>query len=183
MIVIVMGMSKSGTTLVSKTLHESGINMSPGKTGNYNQSKYEDPKIIKILLKMFNSDRLKSLYVPQNIIINQEIENEFKKYIESKTGDWGFKQPWITLCYEEIKRFLPKNHIAIGIKRSFEGLLNHWHKRGKKVDVDHLRLVQNIYNIKMIEYGIPVLSFEKFLENGPVELEKILNRKLKDVRA
>ena len=183
MIVIVMGMSKSGTTLVSKTLHESGINMYPGKIGNYNQSKYEDPDCIKILLEMFNQNRLKSLYIPHTIKFTGKIQGDIKNYIASKKEDWGVKQPWLTLCYPEWKQFLSGKHIVVGIKRSFEGLVSHWKKRGKKIDVEHLRIVQNIYNLKMQSYGIPVLSFEDFIKNGPGELEKIVDIKLKDVRA
>lgn len=182
MIVIVMGMSKSGTTLISKTLHESGINMYPGKTGNYNHSKYEDPDCIEILLEMFNQDRLKSLYIPHKIKFTSKIQGDIKNYIASKKEDWGVKQPWLTLCYPEWKKFLPEYHIAIGIKRTFEGLISHWHKRNKNINIEHLRIVQNIYNLKMLSYGIPVLSFEQFIKNGPIKLEKIISRKLKDVR-
>ena len=128
-----MGMSKSGTTLVAKTLHESGIDMSPAKTGNYNQSKYEDPIIIKILLQMFNIDRLKSLYIPNKIIFNDEIKKQIINYFATKKGNWGFKQPWITLCYPKFKKLLP-DHIAIGIKRSYKGLLSHWGKREKEIE-------------------------------------------------
>ena len=183
MIVIVMGMSKSGTTLVSKTLHESGINMNPICTGDYNKSKYEDPEIIKILLQMLNVDRLKSLYLPSKIIFNRNIKKQIRNFVKlrSKDKDWGFKQPYITLCYPELRSLLPP-HIAIGIKRSFEGLKSHWKKRNKKIDEKKLYYVQNVYNTFMDIYKIPVLSFEEFLANGPVKLSQIIGRKLKDIR-
>lgn len=181
MIAIVMGMSKSGTTLVSKTLHESGINMHPACTGNYKKSKYEDPAVIKILFQMFNTNRLQSLYVPENITFNRKIKDQIKSLILNREGDWGFKQPWITLCYPEFKSLLPP-HIAIGIKRTFKGLKSHWTKRNKTVDGEKLKFVQDLYNTKMELYGIPVVSFEDFLKNGPGKLSKIIGRKLKDVR-
>lgn len=184
MIYVVMGMSKSGTTLVSKTLHESGINMYPGKTGNYKQSKYEDPEMIKILLKMFNTKKLQSLYIPEKIIINDKIRNDIKNYISKRSccHNWGFKQPWVTLAYLHFLHFLPE-HTAIGIQRSPAGLINHWKKRGKKVNEKKVKYVQNIYNTLMQGYGISILSFENFIKNGPGELEKITGLRLKDVRS
>ena len=192
MIVIVMGMSKSGTTLIAKTLHESGIDMSPARTGNYSQSKYEDPTIIEILLEMFSIDRLKSLYIPEKILLNNKIKTQIKKYIKSNNNlkkHWGFKQPWITLCYPEFKKFLPINHLAIGVRRSYKGLLSHWRKRGKKVNEQRVFIVQQTYNALLESYNIPIIDFENILKNGPVELDKITNNYfkkhgivLKDVR-
>jgi hypothetical protein len=176
-----MGMSKSGTTLVSKTLHESGINMHPGKTGNYKQSKYEDPAIIKILLQMFETNRLQSLFIPNKIKWTRKIRDQIKRVILHRSGNWGFKQPWLTLVYPEFKNLLPP-HIAIGIKRSFKGLVSHWTKRGRKVNEKKLYTVWNLYNMKMELYDIPVISFEYFIKHGPGQLEKVIGRKLKDVR-
>lgn len=176
-----MGMSKSGTTLVAKTLHHSDINMSPAKTGDYKQTKYEDPFIIKILLEMFQTNRLQSLFIPDKIKFTPLIQHRLKDYFSNKNGDWGFKQPWITLCYPEFKKVLPE-HVVIGIKRSPDGLISHWAKRRKKIDTVELLRVQKIYNELMYSYGIPILEFEHFIKYGPVELEKILRRKLKDVR-
>lgn len=181
MVYVVMGMSKSGTTLVSKTLHESGINMHPSRTGNYNQSKYEDPAIVKILLQMFDTNRLQSLFIPEKIKWNRNIRDQIKSLILNRSGDWGFKQPWLTLCYPYFKTMLP-DHIAVGIKRSFKGLVSHWTKRGKKVNQTKLYNVWNLYNEKMKNYNIPVISFEYFINHGPGQLEKIIGRKLKDVR-
>ena len=181
MIVVVMGMSKSGTTLVSKTLHESGINMYPEKTGDYKHSKYEDPEAIKILMKMIGVDRLQSLYIPEKININDKIISEIKKYIASKKGDWGFKQPYTTLCYKVWKKYLPP-HIAVGIKRTPKGLLSHWEKRHKKVNKDRVLIVQSVYNELMKSYGIPVINFEDFLKRGPRVLQDIVGIYLKDVR-
>ena len=183
MIVVVLGMSKSGTTLVSKTLHESGINMFPGKTGNYARSKYEDPEMVKILLKMFKSDRLKSLFIPKKFLFDTKIEAMVLKYFKKRKGikNWGVKQPWLTLCYDLLRFYFP-DHIAIGVKRSFAGLVSHWTKRGKNIDRYKVQRVQDHYNKLIDGYKIPVVNFENLLKYGPVSLEKIIGRKLKDVR-
>jgi len=181
MIVIVLGFSKSGTTLVSKTLHESGIDMHPACEGNYNKSKYEDPEVINILLQMFNTKRLQSLYLPKKIIWNYKIRNQIKRLIINRKGDWGIKQPWLTLCYQEWKTLLPP-HICVGIKRNYKNLITHWTKRGRTVDEKKLYLVQNTYNTLLDSYNIPIISFEYFLKYGPGQLKKIIGKKLKDVR-
>lgn len=185
MIVIVMGMSKSGTSLVSKTLHHSGINMAPRCLGNYAKSTYEDPRIQKLLTKMVGVDKLRSLWLPTSIDVSDKIINAIKKYIASRSGDWGCKQPYMTLCYHIWKKYLPK-HIAIGIKRSQEGLIQHYTKRGKswaqQPNRDKILRVQNVHNIIMESHGIPIIKFEDFIKKGPIVLEKIIGRKLKDVR-
>lgn len=181
MIVLVLGFSKSGTTLVSKTLHESGINMHPGKTGNYNQSKYEDPEAIKILLQMLRVDRLKSLYIPDKIFFNAGIKKQIRTLINNRSGDWGIKQPYLTLCYQEWQSLLPP-HICVGIRRNFEGVKSHWTKRGKKIDEKKLYRVWKLYNTYMEMDKIPMISFEYFINHGPGQLQRVIGRKLKDVR-
>lgn len=183
MIYIILGMSKSGTTLVSKTLHESGIDMNPGITGNYAKSKYEDPEMVKILLKMFRTDRLKSLYIPKDFLFDKKIEAMILRFIDDRKNkkDWGIKQPWLTLCYDLIKFYFPE-HITIGVKRSFEGLLSHWTKRKKNIDQYKVRRVQDHYNKIIDKHNLPVVYFEDLIKNGPKSLEEIIGRKLKDVR-
>lgn len=184
MVCVVLGMSKSGTTLVSKTLHESGINMNPGVTGNYAKSKYEDPEMIKILLTMYQSNRLRSLYYPQTFLWDKKVENMIHKFLKRQENkkDWGVKQPWLTLVWDVFRIYFPENTIVIGVKRSFSGLISHWTKRGKNIDRYKVQRVQNHYNKIIDKHKIPVVSFEKFLQEGPKQLEKIVGRKLKDVR-
>lgn len=183
MIVIVLGMSKSGTTLISKTLHHSGFDMSPVRTGGYAQAKYEDPEMIKILQKMLQVEGLPSLYLPETIIWNNDIKKDIKEYLKTKSGDWGVKQPYLTLCYETIRQFLPK-HIVVASKRSPEGLLHHYRK-GKKLNkgrAKYILKVQAFYNEIIDRLEIPVVHFEEFLRRGPSVLAEIVGCKLVDVR-
>jgi hypothetical protein len=184
MIIIVLGMSKSGTTLTAKTLHESGFNMHPKRTGNYKQSKYEDQWAVKILLEMVNAPYLKSLYLPKKINVNDKIIADIKRFIHVRdVGNWGIKQPYLTLTYHIWKDYLPE-HKVIAIKRSPAGLLSHWQKRKKKVNGYRVMKVQKLYNSIIDDLNIPVITFENFLLQGPVILQKALGlkQKLKDVR-
>ena len=183
MIVIVLGMSKSGTTLIAKTLHHSGINMNPIRTGSYSQSKYEDPIMIKILQKMLNVEGLPSLYLPKTIVWNDEIKKDIKNYLKTKHGDWGVKQPYLTLCYELIRLYLPE-HIVVAAKRNPIGLLKHYSKgkKLKKSQEEEILKVQAHYNEIIDRLNIPVINFENFVRRGPIVLSKIIGRKLVDVR-
>jgi len=189
MIVVVMGMSKSGTTLVSKTLHESGIDMNPDGLGSYARTKYECPGAIEILKEMVGCETLQSLYLPEQINFDKKTGFKMRKYIidrNNKCKDWGFKQPWLTLCYDRWKEWLP-DHIAIGVRRNPKGLIAHYYKNAMKkkrpfTEVDRIIDVQRYYNDRMKGYGIPIVDYGDILNNGPSVIEKIVGRKLKDVR-
>ena len=184
MVVIVIGMSKSGTTLIARTLHHSGIDMHPSMTGGYSQSKYEDPEAIKILLNMFSIDRLRSLYIPETVVFDDQIKESIRQFVASRSGDWGVKQPWLTLCYDQWKQFLPTDHIVIAAKRSPEGLLHHYRK-GKSLNKGFEKRVLRVqahYNDIIDRIGCPVIEFEDMIKNGPRSLERILSRNLVDIR-
>jgi hypothetical protein len=186
MIVIVMGMSKSGTTLISRTLDASGINFRPErKRRGYPACPYENKEGCDIIMRQIGVDRKKSLFLPEEIKDSEEIP----EYIKSRSlqdREWGFKFPYITFVYDIWKKYLPKDHIAIASKRSTERLLFHYWNRGRKGLCDRQRKqiikTQKIYNDLIDSYNIPVIQFEDFIKKGPVVLEKIIGRKLPDVR-
>ncbi len=185
MIVIIMGMGYSGTTLCAKTLHHSGINMNPQITGNYKAARYEDQEAKKIINKMLCVVGFRSLCLPEFSYTNNGIILEIKNYISNKEGDWGFKYPYLTFCYDIWKKYLPQ-HFAIGIKRNPDNLVNHYRKGGAKQitkkQSDRVKNVQKIYNNLMEKYNIPIITFEDFIKYGPAVLEKIIGHKLVDVR-
>jgi len=182
MIVIVLGMSKSGTSLVSKTLHDSGIDMRPKKIGSYQEKcTYEDQEAVQILKRMMGNNILQSMYLPTELNMNNKIARSIKKLVSSRRGSWGIKQPWMTLCYHLWKPYLPP-HIVVGVKRTPEGLLSFWTKRNKMVNEKEVLHVQSYYNKIIDDLKIPVVLFEDFIVHGPVVLELILKTKLKDVR-
>lgn len=180
-----MGMSKSGTTMIAKSLHESDIDMNPDCSGNYARCKYEDDYACDIIMaQMMVSEKL-SLYLPEKII---DLKDSIKTYIQMRSmqsKNWGFKFPYLTLVYDIWKKYLPK-HFAIGIKRSQEGLLYHYSKGGNRElseeNIDTIIKVQDHYNSLIDSYNIPVIQYEEYLRNGPILLENILGIKIKDVR-
>jgi hypothetical protein len=183
MIVMILGFSKSGTTLAAKTLHEVGVNMGNVTTGKYPGSPYEDPDGCAVIMKSFGIEKKQSLFIPSEINYNA---TEILNYINmrsSQSKNWGFKFPYLTLVYGEWKKYLPE-HIAFAMKRKPKSLLTHYTrgKQYKKEFAEKVFTAQKIYNNLIDLYDIPVIWFEDFLRDGPIHLEKIIGRKLPDMR-
>lgn len=190
MIVIIMGFSKSGTTLTARTLDAAGINFRPEhKRSSYPSCPYENLSGCKICMEQIGIEKKKSLYIPEVIFDNDYIGLKIKHYIVNRSKqdrDWGFKFPYLTFVYPIWKKYLPIDHVAIALKRTPKGLLSHYSRKGRiKLSKEKKRIILNAqahYNKLIDNYNIPVIQFEDFIKHGPVVLEKIVGRKLLDVR-
>jgi len=106
MIYVVLGMHKSGTTLVAQILHHSGINMIDDATTNMSYelgNQYERNSTRFINQKILNSEGKFSLNIapPKELKISSE-EHNMKSVIQScnqKYLNWGFKDPRTCLTY------------------------------------------------------------------------------------
>lgn len=193
MIVIVLGMHKSGTTLIAKTLHESGIHMGVEEVGNYPKCKYEDPRVSQITKKILygsESQNRKSLDLPSSSYFQDNIKIDIiakiKDYILDRCKkhgtNWGFKFPDVTLCYDIWKDYLPF-HKAVGVIRKREKIIEHYQKRRKnKSDIKTINRVCDNYEALLYSYNIPYVHYENIMRFGNSELEKIIGIKLKDCR-
>jgi len=176
LIYVVMGMYYSGTTLVAKTLHESGVDMDVTCNGPYWRCKYESFDASAICVSALGVDRIDDLEVPETV----DVRHMMRWYVGRRAGDdWGFKHPAVTLCYGQWCDVLPP-HIAIGVRRTPTGLMEHFARKGG--DVARAREVQAIYNERMESYGVPVVWYEDLMENGMGALEAIVGRDLVDAR-
>lgn len=187
MIVIILGMHKSGTTLVAKTLHESGVHMGVEGTGDYPKCKYEDPYISMITKQIiWGSQRRHSLDIPGEFNIDEKELLILKEYIKNRIKrhgtNWGFKFPDVTLMYDIWKDILPY-HTAIGIKRDRKDIVAHYMRRRKQThDPKKINHACDIYESRMYAAGVPVVNYEDIMKFGPIMLEDILKIPLKDCR-
>lgn len=134
MIYIVLGMHKSGTTLISKTLHESGINMGDfdPSIDYYDGQQYEHKELHSILLRMLNSKELHSLDTlpPFDESLIKNYINDVKKIIinsKEKFDVFGFKNPRMVFVYELLKEHLDEHKLII-IYRELDKVISHYAK-------------------------------------------------------
>ena len=184
MIILIMGFSKSGTTLTARTLDAAGINFRPEKKrAGYPSCPYENLQGCQICMEQIGIKKKRSLFLPTEIKDSKKI----LPYIQMRSKqdrEWGFKFPYLTFVYNIWKKYLPKDYIAIGLKRSPKGLLKHYGQRNNYTSEKSQKIltIQEHYNELMDSYGIPIIQFEDFIKKGPTVLEKIIGRKLPDVR-
>lgn len=125
MIVIVLGMHKSGTTLVSQILHHSGINMDDDldPSISYDRgNKYERQSVLRLDLEILGTgvndilgirpDRARSLTESQRWRMREIIEG-----CQARYPDWGIKEPRMCLTYPLWREELP-SHLLVGVYRT-----------------------------------------------------------------
>lgn len=128
MIYVVLGMHKSGTTLVSQILHHSGINMGeidPGITYDKgNQYERESTRDINEEI-LGSQDRLSiDIAAPSRLTMTTEHRERMRRLIQTcsrEHTDWGFKDPRTTLVYPVWAEVLPE-HKLIVVYRSLDEL-------------------------------------------------------------
>ncbi|MEP1382344.1 MAG: sulfotransferase [Paraglaciecola sp.] len=136
MIYIVLGMHKSGTTLISRILHESGINMGEFDASvSYdkgNQYEREEFQIInKEILKCGNAHSTDVIEPLKGSYLNDEFTgsiNAIEKQLNVEYDNWGFKDPRTCLTYSFWNTNLP-DHQLIYVFRSPIEIWNHYRKK------------------------------------------------------
>ena len=125
MIYVILGMHKSGTTLISQILHHSGINMVDDAKAHvsYEQgNQYERESTQAINQAMLSSEGAFSLDIapPKKLEVTPTQRARMQEIIQNcneKYTDWGFKDPSTCLVYPAWASVLPKYKI-IAIYRS-----------------------------------------------------------------
>jgi len=142
MIYVVLGMHKSGTTLVSKILHESEVNMGEfDPTVTYDQgNQYERKAFKEANIAMLNCEGTHSSKVTNTLPLeyeNEEIKNSLELQISQLNNEfenWGFKDPRTCLTYHYWHKILPQ-HKVIVVFRSPTEVWNHYQKYIPKIKV------------------------------------------------
>ncbi len=138
MIYTILGMHKSGTTLISQILHESSINM-----GDFDESKgYDDGnKYERLETHDLNIEVLGCEYkehslnisnvITADLPVSMETRGKLKNFIRNTNGkypQWGFKDPRTCLTYGVWKQMLPEHRI-IAIYRHPAELVTHYRRQ------------------------------------------------------
>ncbi len=137
MIYVILGMHKSGTTLISQMLHESGIEMVESANGDvsYDQgNKYERQSVLALNKELLGtkSDVVRDLPQPKELILSEEQREKMQHIVadcSARLTDWGMKDPRSAFTYQLWKAELPE-HKIIAIYRPAEEIWPRFRWRG-----------------------------------------------------
>jgi len=199
MIYVILGMHKSGTTLVAKALHESGIAMGEGfrQDAGYSVQKYEAKWVRDINDAMLGTARdVFSLKVTsaclEGFTLNDDIVARMREgiaYYSERFADWGFKDPRSALTYRYWRDVLPPHRIIV----VYRDPLSVWRRYSRFIRWRAMRspfLVWEDYNGRVLEVvthaeggDVLYLCFDRLLsERAEWErLNRFTGRKLVDV--
>lgn len=200
MIYVVLGMHKSGTTLVARALHESGIPMGQEfpKDADYSSVKYEARWAQEITDEILGLPRkCLSLEVTSRSLPERSVGEDVLARIRAKATEldgryaaWGFKDPRAALTYRYWKDALPEHRVIVVYRDPVEVWRRYarvnkkwWSRRAFEVWAD--------YNSSILEVvsradgpGVLFLKFEDLL-SGEAEwrrLSTFAEREIADVR-
>ena len=204
MIYVILGMHKSGTTLISQILHKSGINM-----GNFNEAvsydqgnQYErstSQKINREILKCGDSHSLDVIKPVHELPDTSKVPGLILTLVDKlnkKHLNWGFKDPRTCLSYPVWESYLPP-HKVIYVYRNPLELWHHYRKYIPKRKYI-LRTVQgykalkawHIHNNMLLGYlnqkkhPYYIINFTKFMKDAEElnQLSKFTGLALHDCR-
>jgi len=188
MIYVVLGMSKSGTSLLSRILHHSGINM--GDEDDIQDSigseydKFERSLVLKLNQQILKSTGLHHLDIkaPDTLKLSDHQRNRMRKLIQNcqkRYNNWGFKEPRTCMTYPLWASELPE-HKIIAIYRSPHELamrprahifphiawklVNRWYENNSSI-LNHLQDTKMDYL---------VINYRKLMTDN-AEFEKLCN--------
>jgi len=131
---VVLGMHKSGTTLVSQILHDSGISMveAADESVGYdqgNQWERESTKAVNhALLGSEGRYSLEARRRGEPVAAPPQLDR-MRRIVadcDAAHADWGFKDPRTCLTYREWARVLPEHRITIVYRRPEEAWAHYW---------------------------------------------------------
>ncbi len=185
---LVIGMHKSGTTLIAQTLQRSGVNMGwdiDEEKEEYGGNQCESPEVNAINNTILGTEGKNSLEIVPPFEWNQgeEVKGQARVFLQKQqeTGEkWGFKDPRTIFAYPVWKKVLPE-HRLIGVFRDLYGVLRHYlgGKRGKKARRRTIVQAWVAYNRALLEVmkNTPqedrlLLNYDAFLDS-PEPMEQL----------
>jgi hypothetical protein len=195
MICVVLGMHKSGTSLVAEILHKSGILMiekgeeiTGGKKHAYERLAFQ--QLNKDILGCRNTFSL-DIGLPRQIMLRPQHRQRLTAAIhrcEARNEDWGFKDPRTCLTYAVWKEHLPAHRLIV-VYRHPDQVKRHYCAKSARRFWKALR-VWTIYNVRILEAlqtvasRSVVINYERLMSDA-VEFDRLsafMGRALVDAR-
>ena len=201
MIYVVLGMHKSGTTLVARMLHRSGIDMGDGidigrSYDSGEKCERETTKAINQAILgsegMFSLD-IAAPAVPIEVGADRLAEiRRIARAADSSSRDWGFKDPRTCLTYPIWAEELPEHRLIV-VFRSHEAMWPRFRPLDwRRVPTRAYRLVQRwcehygrlLDYMEQEEAKAVVIDYERLMiDDGEFQrLERFVGRDLSDER-
>lgn len=166
MIYVILGMHKSGTTLLAQMLHKSGINMGNfDESGDYDSgNKYERKETVKINKALLSCGNDFSLKVTRPLKGDIFPENYHWKMmylignLSSRCKNWGFKDPRTCLTFGAWHKHLPEHQIIFVYRCPLEVWTHYQRKISairliRKLDVGWKAITAwYVYNSEALKY-------------------------------
>ncbi len=144
MVYLVLGMHKSGTTLVAEILHKSQISMVDEVQSNLS---YEGDKFERKTTNEINKELLKAshslTWADQSLQCTDEQAGRIRQMIavcENKYTAWGFKDPRTCLTYHIWKQILPDHKILIVYRNPYQ-VMAHYFNSTRRLDINYQDLM------------------------------------------
>ena len=157
---VVLGMHKSGTTLVSEILHHSGVRMVVApEAGGYDQGNFFERastnQLNKDLLDCGNRSSLKLVKSLDVSRVTPALDAKAQALVAKLSASkepLGFKDPRTCLTYQYWKEILPR-HKIICVVRSFAQVHAHYTKRSWLKPFRGVRALRawHVYNTRVLE--------------------------------
>lgn len=202
---MVLGMHKSGTTLVAETLHRSGINMGafPKNSGYDDGNQHErvtTRRINKSILGCGETDSEKVIrpFVGNLAPARRERMSRLVGDLSRRHADWGFKDPRTCLTYAAWEKVLPAHRLII-VYRPLAEVWSHYRRTCPLVDrlsgpLHSWRVVRawHVYNQAILDIAARTsmdwiaIDYSRFMRDGDEtwrRLEAFTGRRLVDARS
>jgi hypothetical protein len=197
---VVLGMHKSGTTLVSRMLHQSGIEMirtDLDRTGtDYDEGAFFERELVIDLNRQILGfgEPAHRHSKPRRIMATPEQRGEMRRILAqakpSDARDWGIKEPRLCLTYPLWKPELPEHRLII-VYRTLPEVWNHYSRpQSRRTEAWAVTRAWCDYNECILgalaESDSPslILRYDTLMTDQAEfeRLEKFVGRPLKDVR-
>jgi hypothetical protein len=191
---IVLGMHKSGTTLISDILHHGGIQM----VESYASTSYDEGNQVERLSTLALNKDLLNAHARYSLNLSpRDVPDDLddlailrlKEICRTQDGDWGFKDPRTCLTYPLLQPHLPDHKLIIVFRHPAQ-VVRHYAsprypyraflalKRWVEYNESLLRIIEETGSeVHIIDYGQFMTS------DGPLEhLARFVQRELPDRR-
>lgn len=185
--VIVLGMHRSGTSMVAGVLHKLGVVMGHdlvlGNTTEQPGGYYEDREFMQISEKILTRATGGWAHPPDSESIEgiRRYRNKIQELIEQRNSQhqaWGWKDPRTALTLPCFLPYLSSPNLVV-VRRDVESVVKSLVIREKgRMDEETARQLHDIYQQRIIRYAVPIgytiVYYEKAIKWGVGEVDRLI---------